>query len=133
MILVDTSVWIDIFRDTSGLASRAFKECIGSDTYVLSRFNQLELLQGAKNEKEWKLLSTYLATQIYLETSKDTWVAAARIYFDLRRKGLTVHSPIDCCIAQLAVENGALLLHRDNDFVRIAKICPLMQQTWNKF
>ncbi len=133
MILVDTSVWIDVFRDASGLASHTFKECIGSDTYVLSRFNQLELLQGAKNEKEWKLLSAYLATQFYLETSDDTWSAAARIYFDLRRKGLTVHSPIDCCIAQLAIENGALLLHRDNDFVRIAKICPLMQKTWNKF
>jgi predicted nucleic acid-binding protein len=75
-------------------------------------------------------LSAYLDTQIYLETSDDTWTAAARIYFDMRRKGLTINSPIDCCIAQLAVEHGALLLHRDDDFVNIAKVCPLMQRTW---
>jgi len=130
MILVDTSVWIEILKDKTGRKTNVFKEAIGSETYVLSRFNQLELLQGAKNQKEWDLLDKYLSTQIYLETSQDTWVAAARIYFDLRRKGLTVHSPIDCCIAQLAIEHGALLFHRDNDFVDIAKVCPLMQKAW---
>ena len=131
MILVDTSVWIDILKDKTGRKTSAFKQTIGNETYVLSRFNQFELLQGAKNKKEWDLLDDYLATQIYLETSKETWAAAARIYFDLRRKGSTVHSPIDCCIAQLAIEHGALLLHRDNDFLNIAKVCPLMQKEWN--
>jgi predicted nucleic acid-binding protein len=129
MILVDTSVWIEILKDKTGQRTRVFKKVVGRETYVLSRFNQLELLQGAKNEKEWKLLSAYLDTQIYLETTDDTWPSAARIYFELRRKGLTVHSPIDCCIAQLAIEHGSLLLHRDNDFLKIAKICPLMQKT----
>lgn len=131
MILVDTSVWIEILKDKTGRKARAFKRTIGHETYVLSRFNQQELLQAARNEKEWKLLSGYLGTQIYLETSDDTWPAAARIYFDLRRKGLTVQSPIDCCIAQLAIKHGALLLHQDNDFVNIAKVCPLMQKTWS--
>ena len=130
MILVDTSVWIEILKDQTGRKSRDFKRTIGNETYALSRFNQLELLQGAKNQKEWDLLDKYLSTQIYLETSDDTWPAAARIYFELRRKGMTVHSPIDCCIAQLAVEHGALLLHQDNDFVNIAKVCPLMQKEW---
>ena len=124
------AVWIEILKDKTGQKTRVFKKVIGRETYVLSRFNQLELLQGTKNQKEWDLLDKYLSTQIYLETSKDTWVAAARIYFELRRKWLTVHSPIDCCIAQLAIEHGALLLHRDNDFVNIAKVCPLMQKEW---
>ena len=130
MILVDTSVWIEILKDKTGRKSRVFKRIIENEIYVLSRFNQLELLQGAQNQKEWDLLDTYLSTQIYLETSDVTWPAAARIYFDLMRKGLTVYSPIDCCIAQLAIEHGALLLHHDNDFVNIAKVCPLMQKAW---
>ena len=53
MILVDTSVWIEILKDQTGRKSRAFKRTIGDETYVLTRFNQLELLQGAKNPKEW--------------------------------------------------------------------------------
>jgi predicted nucleic acid-binding protein len=95
---------------------------------VLSRFNQLELLQGAKNQKEWELLDDYLASQYYLEASESTWREAARIYFDLRRKGININSPVDCCIAQIAMEHGALLLHDDKDFQRIARIRPLDQE-----
>jgi predicted nucleic acid-binding protein len=122
MILVDTSVWILILRDKRGSVVTAFRKRAGSDLTVLSRFNQLELLQGAKDLKEWQMLEDYLATQIYLEASAGTWKEAARIYFDLRRKGVTINSPVDCCIAQIALESGALLLHRDQDFKHIAKV-----------
>lgn len=132
MILVDTSVWISLFRDKTGDAARVFKERVGKQTYVLSRFNQLELLQGAKDQREWDLLDRYLSTQIYVEATAATWSGAARIYFELRREGLTVCSPIDCCIAQLALEHGALLLHQDNDFKKISRVRPLLQSTLSR-
>jgi predicted nucleic acid-binding protein len=128
MILIDTSVWIEIFRDTAGNVVKAFKERVGSENCVISRFNQLELLQGAKDEKEWGLLANYLRTQYFLETDENTWQEAARIYFELRRKGVTINSPIDCCIAQIAIEHGAILLHRDKDFEKISRIRPLQQE-----
>jgi len=128
MILADTSVWVLILRDKTGRIAAAFRKKVGSDVAVLSRFNQLELLQGAKDLKEWQVLEDYLATQIYLEASTDTWREAARIYFDLKRKGVTVGSPVDCCIAQVALEYGALLLHCDQDFERIAKVRKLDQE-----
>ena len=128
MILVDTSVWIEVFKDKTGNVVKVFRKTIGSQTYVISRFNQLELLQGARDLKEWELLSDYLSTQYYLEASRDTWPEAARIYFELRRKGITINSPVDCCIAQIAIENTALLLHRDKDYERIARIRPLAQK-----
>ena len=98
---------------------------MNSDIVVFSRFVQLELLQGAKDGLEWDRLDEYLSTRYYLETADSTWRNAARIYFDLRKSGITVRSPIDCCIACLAMESHALLLHRDRDFQRIAKIAPL--------
>jgi predicted nucleic acid-binding protein len=128
MILVDTSVWIEILRDITGRVKKAFQERIGPEYYVLSRFNQLELLQGARGEKEWELLDDYLSTQYYLEASNHTWREAARIYFELRRKGVTINSPVDCCIAQIAIEHGIILLHRDKDFERISRIRPLEQE-----
>ena len=128
MILVDTSVWIEIFRDTAGNEVKAFRDRIGSEDCVLSRFNQLELLPGAKDEKEWELLADYLSTQYYLEADDSTWQAAARIYFELRRKGVTINSPVDCCIAQIAMEQGATLLHRDKDFEKISRIRPLRHE-----
>jgi len=128
MILVDTSVWISVLRDRSGEIAAAFRKRIGSDLIVLSRFNELELLQGAKDLREWKMLEDYLATQIYLEAAADTWRESARIYFDLRRKGTTVGSPVDCCIAQIAMENRALLLHCDRDFELIGNVRRLNQE-----
>lgn len=128
MILVDTSVWIDVLRDKTGRMVRAFKSRIGEEIVVFSRFIQLELLQGAKDEHEWKRLDAYLATQYYLEATEKTWRNAARLYFELRRSGITVRSPIDCCIACVAMESQALLLHRDHDFESIAKFTPLGQE-----
>ena len=125
MILVDTSIWIALFRDKTGKEKSSLKKWTADDDVVLTRFNQLELLQGCKDGKEWNTLARYLDAQDYIETTNATWPAAARIYFDLRRQGKTVQSPVDCCIAQLAIESDALLIHRDADFVTIATIRPL--------
>ena len=123
--LIDTSVWIDVFRDTSGGTASRVRSLVADDDVVLTRFNQLELLQGAADEREWAMLADFLDGQDYVEASGDTWRNAARIYFDLRRRGRTIRSPIDCCIAQLAIENDLRLLHEDRDFETIAEIRPL--------
>ncbi|MCC5654235.1 PIN domain nuclease [Nostoc sp. XA013] len=125
MLLIDTSVWIVVFRNRNGQVRQQLETLIASREVLLTRFTQLELLQGSLNEQEWTLLSTYLETQNYIEPSIDSWQAAARIYYDLRRQGLTVRSPIDCCIAQTALENNLLLIHNDRDFETIAQVRPL--------
>jgi predicted nucleic acid-binding protein len=122
MLLIDTSVWISVFRDRTGQVRQKLETLIDDRDVFLARFTQLELLQGSLNEKEWSLLSTYLETQDYVELTNDSWQAAARIFYDLRRKGLTVRSPIDCCIAQAALENHLLLIHNDRDFETIAQV-----------
>ena len=122
MLLIDTSVWIGVFRDRSGQIGKELKTLIAEREVLLSRFTQLELLQGSLNEKEWTLLSTYLETQDYVELTSHSWQAAARIYYDLRRQGLTLRSPIDCCIAQSALDNNLLLIHNDRDFETIAQV-----------
>lgn len=127
MVVVDTSVWIDVWRDRRGTKRAVLAEAVGDEDVVLTRFQQLELLQGARDEREWAMLGGYLDAQDYLEASSESWSGAARLYFELRRRGATVRSPIDCCIAQIAMEHGALLLHRDKDFETIAAIRPLQQ------
>lgn len=125
--LVDTSVWIEVFRDEAGLKGRQLKELLAGGEVFLSRFTQLELLQGCRDEEEWTLLSSYLETQTYPAWTDDAWERAARIYFDLRRQGNTVRSPVDCCIAQLALDHDLDLIHRDRDFEVIATVRELRQ------
>jgi len=125
--IVDTSVWIDVFRDASTNRRRQLEAMVDPDDVLLTPFTELELLQGCRDEEEWSLLAAYLETQEYRAPSRETWAAAARIFFDLRRLGKTVRSPIDCCIAQVAIDSGVLLIHRDRDFEVIAEIRPLQQ------
>jgi predicted nucleic acid-binding protein len=127
MLLIDTSVWIQVFRDRSGQVRSQLEILIASRDILLTRFTQLELLQGSLNEQEWMILSSYLETQNYIEASSYSWQAAARIYYDLRRQGLTVRSPIDCCIAQSALEHDLVLIHNDRDFETIAQVRSLRQ------
>ncbi|MBE9195819.1 PIN domain nuclease, partial [Synechocystis sp. LEGE 06083] len=89
MLLIDTSVWISVFRDRTGQVRQKLETLIDDRDVFLARFTQLEMLQGSLNEKEWMLLSTYLETQDYVELTNGSWQKAARIFYDLRRQGLT--------------------------------------------
>ncbi|CAD5964739.1 Ribonuclease VapC11 [Planktothrix tepida] len=122
MFLIDTSVWISVFRDRTGAVRQSLEAIINNKSIFLSRFTQMELLQGCRDDREWTLLETYLQDQDYIEATADTWVAAARIYYDLQRQGLTVRSSIDCCIAQLAIKHQLTLVHNDRDFETIQRV-----------
>jgi hypothetical protein len=83
--------------------------------------------QGAATEEDFSTLREYLGSQtIYnLEESLGSYAKAAKIFFDLRRKGMSVRSSMDCLIAQTAIEHGLHLLHNDSDFDRIARVSAL--------
>ncbi|HIK11848.1 MAG TPA: PIN domain nuclease [Oscillatoriaceae cyanobacterium M33_DOE_052] len=134
MFLIDTSVWIGVFRDRTGATRQSLAEIINNRPIFLSRFTQMELLQGCRDEREWTILQTYLQDQDYIEPNPNTWVTAARIYYELQRQGLTVRSSIDCCIAQLAIEHQLILIHNDRDFETIQRVTTLnslrFQPTW---
>ena len=127
MLLIDTSVWVKVLRKNSDDFKQILIQAIDGRDYYLSRFTQTELLQGCLDEKEWSTLYSYLEVQDYVEPSVESWTAAARIYYDLRRKGITVRNTIDCCIAASAIEHDLLLLHIDQDFEAIAKGTSLNQ------
>jgi len=127
MLLIDTSVWVKLLRKNSDEFKQTVTKAIDGRDYYLSRFTQTELLQGCLDEQEWLILSNYLEVQDYIEPSVDSWTVAARIYYDLRRKGITVRNTIDCCIAATAIEQGLLLLHIDKDFEAISSGTALNQ------
>lgn len=92
----------------------------------------MELLQGCKDEIEWAKMSSYLAVQNYLEPDyRSIWENCARLYFELRRQGITIRSNIDCGISILAIDNNLTLYHCDRDFEAIAKHTVLKQKKLN--
>jgi len=125
MLLIDTSLWVPIYRDASGAVSQRVQSVIGNEEFVFCQFVRAELLQGCRDEREWARTLEYLDDQSYLEMSLGGWTEAARIYFELRQRGLTVRSTLDCCIAVVAIEHDLTLLHNDQDYEKVAVVRPL--------
>jgi len=128
MILVDTSVLIDFFSNRPTLSTQKFEDIILKDIpFGITSFIIQELLQGTKTVSEFNKLKLYLENQkIFLPLGElESFINAAKIYFDLRKKGLTVRSSTDCLIAQISIEHDLYLLHNDKDFLTIAKVAPL--------
>lgn len=128
MIIVDTSVLIGFLKGETSPAIEILEKLeLENAPFGLPGVCYQEILQGAKDEKEWKLLDNYLGGQelLFVADPAASHRAAARIYFDCRRKGLTIRSTIDCSIAQLVLEHDGILLHADGDFRSIQKVRPL--------
>lgn len=128
MILTDSSVLIDVFRARRTPASDRLRETVRQGTpYAVPQPCVQEVLQGARDEPEWRLLKTFFESQEIAGSAdwRAAHVDAARIFFDCRRRGVTIRSGVDCLIAQIALENEAVLLHDDDDFDAIARVRPL--------
>ena len=125
MMLADTTVLVDVLRDASGANAERLLTILESEEVAFTRFTELEVLVGARDEAEWDAIRGYFASKSMLDPTSDSWSGAARIHFDLRRTGRTIRKTIDCCIAQIALEHDLTLLHNDRDFETIATVRPL--------
>jgi predicted nucleic acid-binding protein len=124
MILVDTSVMIDYLKGMDNAKTRLLDKAIEFDIpFGISVYTYQEVLQGARDENEFQLLKQYLSSQkVYmLPNMIKSYEQAARLFFDLRRKGRTIRSIIDVLIAQTAIHYRMFLLHNDRDFDNIAE------------
>ena len=117
MYLVDTSVLIDFIKGTETVQSKKFELILQEQIpFAISAFTYQEVLQGAKNEKEYERLNDYLSTQKIIYPSKESYEAAAKLFFTCRKSGITIRSTVDLLIAVTAIENNYILLHSDRDF-----------------
>ena len=127
MYLIDTSVWIDYFRQKENEAVHFFKSLLDKNIPCgLTDIIFQEILQGAATTKDFETLSTFLATQhfFHFDDVLQSHKEAAWIYFRCKRKGVTIRSTIDCVIAQVAIEHNLTLVHNDSDFIKINGVFP---------
>jgi len=127
MILVDTSVLIDVLKGVENVKTDLFREILASNmAYGISEYTYLEVLQGAKNDNEYSQLTNYLldVSIYFLPKTLVSYEKASLIYRHLRRQGITPRSTIDILIALTSIEFNLSLLHNDKDFDEMARIMP---------
>lgn len=117
MILVDSSVWIDFFRNKPTLQAEWLDRNLGVEGLVVGDLVLAEVLQGFKDDRGFNEAKRLLGQlEQVIVGGSDLAVEAARNYRRLRTIGVTVRGTVDVLIATRCLADGLSLLHSNRDF-----------------
>lgn len=123
-ILIDTSVWINYFKNKDNLFTKKVDEVLTFSSVYVPRVVIAELIQGAKSEKEISVIEEFLEAFNIIDQAENTWLKAGRLSFSIKRKGVTVNI-VDCYIAVIANENNCKIFSLDEHFKIIKRFLGL--------
>ena len=125
-ILVDTSVWVNFFKDIETEASNFLSNNFTNVVIVTCPAIVQEILQGVVTDADEQIVKLYFDNLTRLiENPYTLAIQAADLYRKLRKKGVAVRKPNDCLIAVYAIRNNIALLQDDHDFKLIAQYTKL--------
>lgn len=116
-ILIDTSVWIEYFRGNDAVFAVLFDHIEAGRVYALGCVFA-ELLQGARSQKEAKLLQDYFENLPKLPENSDLWLNAGKYAFEhkLTAKGVGI---IDVAQIVAAKRHGLKMWTLDKKLLRV--------------
>lgn len=128
MILVDTSVWVALFRAPRPLDLEAI---LDFDEIVTCLPVVQEVLQGFRDEASFRRARESMLALPIVESpiDEDVFTLAVDLYRSARRGGLTIRSSIDCLIAACAIRNDLQVLHLDRDYEALARVSQLRHRS----
>jgi predicted nucleic acid-binding protein len=122
VIVVDTSVWIDYYRQVETRETSKLERLLGRQRILLGDLILCELLQGVRDEREaGQLLGTLGRLPFEEMVGREVAVRAAGYYRELRVGGITIRKTVDLLIGAFCVVRGYALLHNDRDFVPLVR------------
>jgi predicted nucleic acid-binding protein len=126
VILVDTTVWVDLFAGRSTPHAGRLEQSLATGEDVCTCGVILtEVLQGIRADEEYRRTLARFDALLYLPMDRQLFIRAAELYRRLRHRGITIRKPVDCMIAAVAIRHDVMLLHNDRDFDPIEKHCGL--------
>lgn len=127
MILVDTSAWVEYDRATGSPVDRRLRQLIAdTDLVAVSEPITMEVVAGARNQAREDQLRRLMARFSLIRFDGAVHCdAAARLYRQCRREGVTPRGLIDCMIAAIAIDADVPVLTHDRDLAAIAGVTDL--------
>src|SRR4030043_1681836 len=133
MILIDTSAWLfALKKDFHPVIKERIGQLLVEGDVAVCGMIALELLGGAKSEKEYLRLKSRLDALYYIESNKALWDLSSKLSFDLKRKGISIPYA-DIVIAASALEERTILVHADSHFDSIAHHTDLRVESFFSF
>ena len=127
MFLIDSSVWIEYLRPKgSQKAKQRVREILQREEAVCCSIIIVEILRGAKNEKDFQSLNDSLRSLPQIPIDDSIVERASQWGFLLDRKGKIV-STTDLIIASAAYKK-ARLIHMDSDFELVSSEVDLEEE-----
>jgi len=123
-VLVDTSIWVDYLRGVTPIVAEKVDRLLSDAEVCVPKIVLVELLQGAKSDREVAAVEDFLGAFTIIDQGPDTWLEAGKLSRRLRSRGQTIHL-IDCYIAVIGDENGCAVFTLDEHFREIQKVLPL--------
>ena len=115
-VVVDSSVLIDVLL---GEQIAAVHDALSEATLVLSPLVIAEVLSGDLSLRQREMIGELLQDYILHPTPLEHWINVGNLRRMLRAHGVNATIP-DAHVAQCAIDLGAVLLTRDDVFLRIA-------------
>lgn len=119
-VLIDTSVWINFFRNKDTDLIEKIATLLKSKSVVYTGLVAVELLNGAKNEKELQTLYDLFKIIEKVNECDLTHFNAGMMGYKIAKNGYTLNTA-DLLIAQIAIENSLAIMTFDEHFKTIEK------------
>ena len=115
-VLIDSSVWIRIFRKSvSEQLAKEVDQLIDEQRVAIVPIINLEVLSGASTAEDFLNLKNSFQGLVWFQFNNEIWDISAEWAFELRKSGNSV--PLaDILIAVTAYKNDAMVLHADKHF-----------------
>jgi predicted nucleic acid-binding protein len=118
-ILVDTTIWVSFLRGLDPSLKDRLANWIREEKVCTTEIIILEILNGARSDKEYTLLREDFSALPLLPINQPVWELAGKTSYKLRRRGADV--PLtDVLISAAAMHYQCRLLHADKHFDLIA-------------
>ena len=124
MYLVDTSVWVEVFRKPSRLR---LTDLLDLEEVVTCLPIIQETLQGFRQEPAYRTAREAMLSLPCVESPLrgEVFEEAVSLHRAGRRAGLTIRSSVDCLIAACAIRHGLTVFHHDRDFDLLSAVSTL--------
>ena len=116
--LIDTTVWVDYLRGRDDSVRDRVASMVNEDRAFTAEIIILEILRGAKSEKEYRMLQEDFLALPRLSMDSETWEIAWRNSFLFRKRGLNIPI-VDTLVSSLAIRHGCTLVHADRHFSQL--------------
>jgi predicted nucleic acid-binding protein len=122
MVIVDTSAWVEYFRNGAPPIVKKVDRCLEHDLVGIGDLIYCEVMQGIRSSRERARVSSLLLSLPqfdmvgFLIAEK-----SASNYRILRSRGVTIRKTIDVLIGTFCVERGFRIAHYDSDFDLMAR------------